>query len=177
MDESTAPAGVEAERTAEALRIRRRWLNVRHVLAIPFAAVMLFFALGRVVGPLPGALPGAGSIHLYITSGILAIVAIPIAYFALVGLVNSRIITLTRDGLSITDGPLPTPRSRQFDGPAVKSVRFETESFRALRRTVQRYRVDGRLADGSNICIDRIEDNERQARFIYEAIRSFLKKR
>lgn len=173
MDESTAPAGVAAERTAEALRIRRRWLNVRHVLAIPFAAVMLFFAVGRVVGPLPG----AGSIHLYITSGILVVTGLPLAWYALAGLFNYRTITLSRDGLRIADGPLPTPRSRQFDGPAVASVRFETESFRALRRTIQRYRIDARLADGSDICIDRIEENESQARFIYEAIRSFLKKR
>ena len=59
----------------------------------------------------------------------------------------------------------------------MKSVRFETESFRALRRTIQRYRIDARLADGSDICIDRIEENESQARFIFESIRSFLKKR
>ena len=121
MDESTAPAGIEVERTAEALRIRRRWLSVRHVLAIPFAAVMLFFAIGRVAGLLPGgvagAVPGSGSVHVYITSAILAAAAIPIAYFALVGLVNSRIITLTRDGLSIIDGPLPTPRSRRSNSP------------------------------------------------------------
>ncbi|MDY7107240.1 MAG: hypothetical protein SYC29_01255 [Planctomycetota bacterium] len=157
------------------MQLRRRWLNARHVLAVPFAAVMLFFAVARVAGPLAGS--GPVSVHRYITSGILAATAVPVGYFALTGLVNVRRITLTRDGLRIVDGPLPTPRSRRFAGPAVRTVRFETESVRMMRRTIQRYRIDAQLSDGSRTWIDRIEDNEAQARFIYEQVTAFLKKR
>jgi hypothetical protein len=181
IEETTALAGVGAERRTDELRIRRRWLNARHVLAVPFTAVMLFFGVARVAGPLAGIIGGSAqgpvSVHRYITSGILAATAVPVGYFALTGLVNVRRITLMRDGLQIVDGPLPTPRSRRFDGPAVKSVRFETELVRMMRRTIQRYRIDGVLRDGSRVWIDRIEDNEAQARFIYEQITAFVKKR
>jgi len=98
-----------------------------------------------------------------------------LVYFSLLGLVNRTTIVIGRDSLAISNGPLPSFKPRHREMPSLVSVRCTEESARSVRSRRYFNCVRGRLSDGTEIELDRVEQNEDQARWIEAEISEHLR--
>jgi hypothetical protein len=154
------PLGIRVRMSPDSVYITRRTLMLYHVIAAPFAVAFLYVA----VRDFTAGTYNARSIGLFVAG----------VYFgmhALVGAINRRRIIVSPFSIQVMDGPLPTLGALKVTGPGLVSVSVTSESVRGFRSRSYYWRIDGNLQDGRVVTIDRVLENEKQARFIGATLR------
>ena len=154
------------------LTILRRWVSVRHVIALVAAVLLAWRAYVATAAAAPQQY--GAFIEQTVQPPALAIGGLVAAYYGLVGVVNRTTIRLQHDCLELRDGPLPAAQQRRVRLPAVRAVEYDEEAFTAGRNPGRYHVVRAVLTDGTTVVVDRIRDGERQAKWLYRRVKRHL---
>jgi hypothetical protein len=163
-----APPGFMVDTEKGGLRIGWRVFSLEPILASLAVALGLgFFFIQH-----PDAFAELGSLG----KGVLGAAGLVLFYPAVASLVNIRWLEVRDHYLVLGSGPLPMPRSRLVDVRTLRGVWVKALFIRRHRGWVTgtRYVVLARDDSGRDLRIGNEFENESEASFIAEALRTFL---
>lgn len=163
------PERFEIAETGSALRITYQWFNWTYVMLMVFA---VFWNGFMVVWNVMGAVATFGIMNLF---GLLhTAVGIGMAYYALVGLINSTTIWVTPGVLKISHHPLPWFGAKEVRASAIRQL-YAKEVIRSTKNgTSRNYQVHAVLeGEGQEKLLQGLAEAE-QALYIEQEIERYL---
>lgn len=186
------PRGIRVKRSESELVINKRWLSGRTFLFLAIGIIMgwAFFYQWKGIQVHIQEESGIANGFLWFVAVCPAVLSVVFLYVGLAKLINRTMIRVSRNGISVTHGPLPFRRSRRVD--VDKLVFFHHKERRrrlwwrlllpykdifvivALLMGIRKHRLLARLQNGRVIVLLSEISSDKEIAYIRGTIASFL---